>query len=222
MLDTNSIKVVLALDPARSTGYALAHVDSTKDTADIYEYGIIDIPQFDYNGDMCIYYMDLISDLIKKHSVDHIVVEDYMVGRMNKMQGVSINLALRTAIHIQARKSNIYYTIAPVSSWKKLVSGRTTPTIDQKRKWGKEPAKKLMIQEALWLRYGFKLHNHSISSKTGKPIKFRYDVVDAIGQLIYCLRGIMDIREVTLSVDPEEIVWDKEPKGLYKYGENNE
>jgi hypothetical protein len=130
-------------------------------------------------------------------------------------------VAFRTAIHIKARQLDIPYTILNISEWKKNVAGRSTPTKEQKLRWGKEPAKKLMIQEALWKNYGFRFPNHSISQNTGKPIKFRYDIVDAVGQLVSFGRQYMDLRSVQLLVPvPPDVDFGKRKiKATFEYTE---
>ena len=51
--------------------------------------------------------------------------------------------------------------------------------------YGKEKAKKAMIRDALLERYGIRFPNHQLSEKTGKPIEFKFDMVDAVGQVMY-------------------------------------
>ena len=209
---------ILALDPAISTGYCLVRVDGEKAT--IYEYGFIEIDcNTDFDGDRCISMMQQVKKLIDDNGVTHIAIEDYYFSKKSAMGG-TLNVALRTAIHIQARLLNIDYTILNISNWKKFISGRSKPTKEQIAKWGKEASKKLMTQQSLWDKWKFKFPNHSLSLKTGKPIKFRYDIVDAVGQAVfYCLLHL-NLREVQLSVTPVEDVEMKPSKGMFKYPED--
>lgn len=195
---------VLVLDPASSTGYCL--VDIKKNTADIYSYGFIDIDSnTDYDADRCIILMDKVKDLIISNNVTKVAVEDYFFSK-RFAQGSSLNISFRAAIYIQVRLMGLEYTVLNVSNWKKFISGRTTPTKDQKKKWGKEASKKIMIQESIWKKFNIRFPNHSISSKTGKPIKFRYDVVDAVGQAIYFCKLYLDVKNVKSSMSiPKDI-----------------
>jgi hypothetical protein len=99
-------------------------------------------------------------------------------------------------------------------------AGRSTPTKDQKQKWGKEPAKKLMIVEALWKRWKIKFPNHSLSSKTNKPIIFRYDIADAVSQAMYgaFLLHNCKIFNSTVSV-PIDVEFKKTSKRMFSYDE---
>lgn len=217
-MDKSQIKSVLVLDPAISTGYALARVEDGVFT--IFDYGFIEVDkEFEFQGDECIDLMNQISTLIEQHNVDHVGVEDYFFsGRF--AQGSTTNAAYRTAIHILCRQKGIEYTILNISAWKKFVSGRTTPTPLQKKKWGKDPAKKLMMQEALWKNYGFRFPNHSLSKKTGKPIMFRYDIVDAVSQAVYFARLFLDVQRVKLTVEiPPDVEFKTKSKKIFNYSE---
>lgn len=206
----------LVLDPGASTGYALVKIEG--DTMDIYDYGIIDVDSSsEYVGDWCIDLMNQIRKLIIDNDIKKIAVEDYFFSS-KFASGGNVNGAYRTAIHILCRELGINYEILNISLWKKFVSGRSTPTKEQKAKWGHEAAKKLAIQEALWLRYGFRFPDHSLSQKTGKPILFRYDVVDAVAQSVFWGRIHLNLSAVTLSKVPEQdIGLSKKTKKAFKY-----
>src|SRR5690606_10045166 len=91
---------VLVLDPASSTGYCLVKISDNK--ADIYEYGIIDIDDSEFDGDRCIQLMNRVKTLIEENSVEHVAVEDYFFSK-RFATGSDLNIAYRTAIHIQCR-----------------------------------------------------------------------------------------------------------------------
>lgn len=217
-MNRSKIQTILVLDPATSTGYALGRIKD--DVLDIFDYGFIEVEtNTEFIGDRCIKLMYEVQKLILDNKVDHVAVEDYFFSSRTA-QGADVNPAYRTAIHIVCRQSRIEYSILNISAWKKHVSGRTTPTPLQKGKWGREPAKKLMIQEALWQNYGFRFPNHSVSPKTGKPIKFRSDIVDAVAMAVYFSRSMLDVRGVQLSVKPPpDVEFKKVPKATFDYGE---
>jgi Holliday junction resolvasome RuvABC endonuclease subunit len=217
-MNKTTIKNVLVCDPAESTGYALASIENN--TFTIYEYGFIEVDKTsEFQGDECINLMDQLEKIINENDIHHVAIEDYFFsGRF--AQGSTTNAAYRTAIHILCRKKNLEYTILNISSWKKFVAGRTTPTKEQKAKWGKEPAKKLMMQQALWENYGFKFPNHSLSKKTGKPILFRYDIVDAVAQAIYFARLYLDVQRVEMIVPiPDDVEFKTKSKKMFIYEE---
>jgi Holliday junction resolvasome RuvABC endonuclease subunit len=216
--------IVLTLDPGTSTGYCLTRlgVDDSGyySDADIYEYGFIDVDTTsNFQGDHCLNLMKRVQEKITEHSVEHIAIEDYFFSK-RFCTGSNVNAAFRTAIHILARQHEIEYTILNISAWKTFIAGRSTPSKDQKRKWGALPAKKLYIQQALWSYFGFKFPNHSISEATGRPIAFRCDIIDVVAQATYYAGLICGIRDITLSVEiPEDVVWKKRPKKLFEYPE---
>jgi hypothetical protein len=105
-----------------------------------------------------------------------------------------------------------------VSQWKKHVAGRSTPSKEQKKKWGKEAAKKLYMQQALYDIYGIKFPNHSLSPKTGKPVLFRYDIVDAVGQAIFHCESKYRVKNINVTVPvPPDVEFKKLSKKMFTY-----
>ncbi len=199
--------IILVLDPAASTGYALVNVEADEEgwwsSADIFSYGYISVDTTsDYQGDHCIDLMARLQTIIDEHQIEHIVIEDFFFSRKTAT-GSNINVAFRTAIHILARQNGIPYTIISILAWKKYISGRSTPTKEQKKLWGPLPSKKIFIQDALWKRFSIRFPNHSLSEKSGKPILFRYDIVDVVAQSIYYVGSYMcvPLSGVTCSVE---------------------
>ena len=207
---------ILVLDPACSTGFAVVNVDGQDAT--IFEYGYIDINTTSlYEGDWCISLMFHIELLINKHNIKEVAIEDYFFSS-KFASGTNVNMAYRTAIHITCRKLGLTYDILNISQWKKHVAGRSTPTKEQKRKWGKEAAKKLYMQQALYDIYNIKFPNHSLSSKTGKPILFRYDIVDAVGQAIFHCESKYRVKNIHVPVAiPPDVVFKKKSKKIFIY-----
>ena len=208
---------VLALDPAASTGYCIIHIED--DTASIVEYGFLEVENHELNGDRCLDLMYKIECLCLAESIDRVCIEDYFFSK-RFANGCDVNAAFRTAIHIKLCELKIPYDILNISLWKKFISGRSTPTPLQKKHWGKEPAKKLMIQDSLWTKYKIRFPNHSLSLKTGKPIKFRSDVVDAVGQGIYFCKIILNVTNIRCDiVPPDDVEFKNKPKAMYEYKE---
>ena len=123
-------------------------------------------------------------------------------------------------IQMIAREHKLHYEVLNISLWKKFINGRTTATKLQKSQWGKEPAKKLMTQESLWKRWQIRFPNHSLSKKTGKPIKFRYDIVDAVAMAIFYVTIYEHVQQIQYDVSLiEDVEFKKLPKGTYNYEE---
>lgn len=209
-------KIILAIDPGTSCGYAVALVKDN--SCEVLEYGYINVDNSSvYMGDWCIDLVDKIDSICDRVKADEIAVEDYFFsGRFAK--GSNVNPSYRAAIYMWSRKRKIHYEILNISNWKVFIAGRSTPTKEQKQKWGKEAAKKLATVEALWTRWGIRLPNHSISENTGKPIAFRFDVADAIAQVMYAAYLRYNCKKFTCSVNvPPDFVFKKPSKKTFSY-----
>lgn len=208
---------VLILDPASSTGYCIYTIDNQASVM-ITHWGFIDVDNTtDYDGDRYIDLSNKVAKLIADHDIDQVGVEDYFFSGRSA-QGSTLNCAYRAVIHMVCRQMNIHYDIINISLWKKFINGRSTSTKEQKKKWGKEPSKKLMTQESLWKKWNIKFPNHSISLKTGKPIKFRYDIVDAVGMAVFHASIYLNAKSISYNVYvPTDHEWKKVPKGTYEY-----
>lgn len=185
-------KTILNFDPAKSTGYSVLEVSG--DSATLIEYGFLELDDSSiYVGDWCIDFRKKIKELIDSFKPDVISVEDYFFSS-RFATGASVNTALRTTIHITARDLGLPYEVLSISSWKNFICGRTTPTKEQKKKYGKD-AKKKMIVEALKDRHSITLPEFSISKKTGKPVKFKSDISDAIAQGMFAAFSLYNIHK---------------------------
>jgi len=210
---------VLVLDPASSTGYCIYEYDTATAVANITSWGFIDIEnETDYDGDRYVKLLSEVTKLITVNNIDQIALEDYFFSRRTP-QGANLNCAYRAMIHMKCRQVNMHYDILNISLWKKYINGRSTSTKEQKLKWGKEASKKLMTQESLYNKWGIRFPNHSLSLKTGKPIKFRYDVVDAVAMAIFHASIYLHAKTIEYSVNmTKDHKWKKIPQGIYNYG----
>ena len=204
---------ILVLDPASSTGYCIYEYDKDNASATIDSWGFIDIENVsDYDGDRYIDLANHIEKLVKDNNIEEIALEDYFFSRRSP-QGANLNCSYRAIIHMKARELGLHYEILNISLWKKYINGRSTSTKEQKKKWGKEPSKKLMTQESLWQKYQIRFPNHSLSQKTGKPIKFRYDIVDAVAMAIFHASIFKHVNSIVYNVDTiEDHKFKKVPK----------
>jgi len=213
---------ILVIDPANSLGYCVFKYDVANSSMEITHWGFIDIEQSDtYAGDQYLNLLKHIEDLIKLHSIGKVAIEDYFFSRRSP-QGANLNCSYRAMVHMKCRQLGLHYEILNISLWKKYINGRSIPTVEQKAKWGKEPAKKLMTQESLYKKWNIRLPNHSISQNTGKPIKFRYDIVDAVAMAIFYASIYLHVNKIQYSLPVNDIEWKKIPTGTYDYeGELN-
>jgi Holliday junction resolvasome RuvABC endonuclease subunit len=209
-------KILLTLDPAKSTGYSIAKIEEK--ICSIIEYGFIDVDTSSpYMGDWCINLQQKLDEINERIKIDEVAVEDYFYSSRFK-QGSNVNPAYRTAIHMWSRNLNLHYEILNISSWKIYVCGRTTPTKQQKQKWGASNAKKMMVVQALWERHGIKFPNHSTSHKTGKPIQFRFDIADAVAQSMYAAYLRFNCNNFISLVDvPEDVLFKNVNKKHFVY-----
>lgn len=188
--------IILGIDPAISCGWCVASLSNSG--AAIIDCGHVEITKSEFTGDMCLEIQEKICNLFETYNVDEMVIEDYIFsGR--KCQGAHLNLYIRGAIHMVCRKFGKPYTISSVSNWKSIIAGRSMPTNEMKRFYGKELSNKIFIQEALWIRYNIRFPNHSISQKTKKPIALKYDMVDAVGITIAYIYSKYNKKEVLFS-----------------------
>lgn len=210
---------VLVLDPANSTGYCIYEYDKKNSSMDITSWGFIEVEQNDdYLGDQYIDLLKQVEKLIKDNDIQMVAVEDYFFSRRSP-QGANLNCSYRAMIHMKCRELKLHYEILNISLWKKFINGRSTSTKEQKTKWGKEPSKKLMTQESLFKRWNIRFPNHSISLVTGKPVKFRYDIVDAVAMAIFHASIYLHVNQIKYSVPvTKDHKFKKTPNGTYDYG----
>lgn len=208
--------IILGVDPAISCGWCIASYSSPSSCAEIIDCGHVELAKSEYTGDMCIELQFKIKELFEKYTVDEMVIEDYIFSG-KKCQGAHLNLYIRGALHMLCREFNKPYTISSVSNWKSIIAGRSMPTFEMKKFYGKELANKIFIQEALWVRYNIRFPNHSISQKTNKPITLKFDMVDAVGITIAHIYSKYNVKNVEFKkVFPDDIPKMNKPK-QYKY-----
>jgi Holliday junction resolvasome RuvABC endonuclease subunit len=202
----------LFVDPALSCGWCLVSIGENK--AVIFAEGVLDVDDSSqYQGDWCLDLMEKVSAIMDENDVKEVGTEDYMFSK-RFAKGCSVNVHLRASIFILSRQRKLPYHIIGISTWKKHIAGRCTPTREQKAKW-KKKAKKYFIQDALDRKYGFRFPNHSISSKTGKPIAFRSDVVDAVAMAVYYCEDKLGLKVERTTPIPQDVVFKN--KNVFQY-----
>jgi Holliday junction resolvasome RuvABC endonuclease subunit len=217
---------ILGIDPATSTGYCIitinkdVNIPNKEKIANIIKYGYFDIDTSSiYEGNWCIDLQNKIKNIIDEYKINEVAIEDYYFNKKSR-NGANINVAYRTSIHILCCQMNIPYDIISISQWKNFIARRSTPTKEQKNKYGKAHSKKLFIQEALYNEFGIIFPNHSISHKTGKPIGFRSDIVDVIGiSIFYCnYKHKIEKENIKMLVErPNDYIFKTKPKCYFDY-----
>jgi Holliday junction resolvasome RuvABC endonuclease subunit len=209
LMEETIYETTLVVDPAIITGWALLKIyDCGADCyrGEICEYGYVTIPEEseETDGDRCNWVFDWTGEMIEKHAVTHVVEEEFFFSK-RFATGSPVNVMLRAAIQMSVRKKGLQYTKVSPSLWKSFVAGRSTPTKEQVKLWGKLSAKKLFVQKALWDNYGFRFPDHSLSkpspkNKKQRPVKLNMDQVDAVGIAVFYCCCINRIQEITLTV----------------------
>jgi Holliday junction resolvasome RuvABC endonuclease subunit len=216
-IEKSDDRAVLVVDPALTSGWCLIRFTGQEENlqADIYEYGIFTVSA-KTDGDRCNRMFDWITTTLVEHGVSHVVCEDYFFSK-RFATGSPVNVLLRAAVYMAARRLGIEYTLVSPSVWKTFVAGRSTPTKDQIKKWNKVHAKKFFIQQALWEKYGFRFPNHVLSLVTNKPIRPKADNIDACGIGVYYAGCVKQIprKNIALSVECPPDVQFKTGKGIY-------
>ena len=170
---------ILSVDPSPgNTGYAFA-IDGT-----IVEAYFNELDESPIDGDRLVEGRKWFEALLARLTPDLIVIEAYFFSAKFPMQA-GMSPKIRGVFEMVARQNEnkIPYLVVPPSHWKKVVAGRATATPAQKKKW-KTTANKKFIIEALETRHGLKFPKTLKNPKSGRVVKFRYDVSDAIGILI--------------------------------------
>jgi len=206
--------IILGIDPATSCGWCIGVLENS--CLEIIDCGFIEINKSEYTGDMCLNMQSNVKQLFDKYNVDEMVIEDYVFsGR--KCQGAHLNLYIRGCLHMLCRSYKKPYTIASISNWKSIIAGKSMPSLEMKKFYGKELANKIFIQEALWIRYNIRFPNHCISQKTNKPIQLKYDMVDAVGITIAHVYSKYNVKNIQFKKTfPEDIPKMNKPK-QYNY-----
>lgn len=201
---TNRIHRLLVIDPGESTGYA--SFETVNDITTLLNYGDYHIDG-DSGGSQCISMKNKVLELIITHTPNHVVVEDFFF-RSARANGSIMNAALRAASWMACVESEVTYTTISPLKWKIGITGRCKANSIEKNKWG-VLAEKVRVQDALWTSYGIRFANHSLSYKTNKAVKLRYDAIDAVAIGIDYIRrefAIQKIKSTSLNSDHENVI----------------
>lgn len=204
----------LIVDPGDKNGFCVIKIDG--ENVEILEYGFFDVKKTSvYLADLCLSLEKWVKAKIKEWNIVEVAREVYFFSR-SYATGSKKNVHYRAAIDRAARKSNLHYEILNISSWKVFICGRTTPTKEQLKQYGKREAKKYMIQESLWETYGIKFPNYTMNGK--RKIKFRNDIIDAVAMAIYYACKIKNCKTVKCDIEcPKDIDWGNKKVSIFVY-----
>jgi Holliday junction resolvasome RuvABC endonuclease subunit len=178
----NKRVIILALDPATVTGWALY------DGASVSEANFKEFTKTSIDGERLLEAHRWLKSMIYDWKPDLIVAEGfYASSRFSN--GSNVNHELRGVFKMTAAEANVNYIVVGPSEWKKALCGRTTPTKAEKKLYGKEKAKKMVTVEAL-TALGLHIPEKVVNAKTGKLINFKFDVSDALGILCSHLKQL--------------------------------
>lgn len=172
---------IIAFDPASSTGYTFAELKNNTLYINSQSCLCFDIKTNMDKGSYTINMYKKVKEILLEHKPDKVVVEDYFFSNRFR-NGSTVNVELRTAIYMICAKLKIPYTIITPTDWKTYIQSPLKYTKQQKKKMGKN-AEKLIIIERLREKYGI-VFPEKITHNS-KQVKFRYDISDSVGQLIY-------------------------------------
>eukprot|EP00965_Chrysotila_dentata_P049456 1639647-Pleurochrysis_carterae.AAC.1 len=180
---------VLALDPAKSTGYARCMVSEDRTECRVVDYGVLTTTtetsthdDFSTVGRTCNALYDKVEELLHPMP-DVCYIEDFFVSS-KALRGVGLNYYLRGAICMLLSKKAVKYKFLSPTEWKAFVTGHRDgrPTKVMKETYGRS-ANKAIVVEKLRERYGLTLPDRIHID--GKLRKCPSDVSDAIGIALY-------------------------------------
>lgn len=175
---------ILVFDPASCTGYAV--IDIYETFSEIVTYGTFEMDKdVGKEGDWYLNIEKQAKQLIQQYHPHQIGIEDYFMSSSNKMGGCNLNVGIRAIFQALTRRENLPYIVINISSWKKVIAGRTRPCSSQIEKWGKVAANKYFIQQALFEKFQIQFPYMIKSELTNRWIAFKSDPVDAVAMAIY-------------------------------------
>jgi Holliday junction resolvasome RuvABC endonuclease subunit len=174
---------VLVLDPATSSGYMIVSLEGDLRLID---WGLIDLKGNEV-GDKLSKYYSYIQEVIEAHQISVIVFEEYFFSS-RFCTGANLNVYIRGVLVLLASQKNLKVWTIPPSEWKKTIAGTSSPTKEQKKKYGKLKAKKEYIKQALLDRWNITFPDKVENSK-GRFINLKSDLIDCVGiGISYLLR----------------------------------
>jgi len=170
---------VLAFDPSESTGVAIGTIKDK--TLHIEKVGMLFAKK---ELDLGLMYLDYDMKVQRLIMIEEpqIVIQESFFASGKFCQGVDVNFVLRGLISMACSREDKSLLTASPSEWKKFVAKRSSPTKEEKLKYGTK-AKKAFIQEAL--RNKGIILPEKYTGPSGRKINVTSDVWDAIGILLY-------------------------------------
>ncbi len=159
---------VLVIDPAIHAGWVHLDVDSE----DVLGWGSFDAQGEDEQSRLTSFH-GFVEKLLGEQNPKEVVTETYMFSRF-KCNGAMFNAYVRGSIIIACGQKQLPLSFVNVGDWKRYVCGK-----------GGIKASKTQIQESLATTWGCSFPLKMKIGVSNKELKFRHDVADAVGILIY-------------------------------------
>lgn len=171
---------LLAVDPGTSTGYAVFRLDRERNEAIILATADIKLGKTDSLGEVCVALMEALRPLLEQFAVEMVAYEDYYASFTSR-NGMSKNIYLRAAISILCTQLQLPYHVVPITTWKKVVCGRSRPNEQEKQDHGKAANKGMVLDAVRRKCETLILARHS-------------DHVDAIAIGMYCANSLPQLK----------------------------
>ena len=178
----------LAIDPASCTGYAIGKVSNNDITLE--DHGIIEVKHEVTEGNSsvgrtCNAMYENVESILDRMTERPtcVYIEDYFFSSRAR-NGVNLNLYLRGAVAMVLDKKEINYKFVSPSEWKSFVTGIRSgrPTKHMKDTWGTQANKKIIVDK---LKERYDIDFPDTITINGRKRKFKYDISDATGILLY-------------------------------------
>lgn len=169
--------MILAIDPGRSSGYA---VFERKEDVTIVAIGAFEIKSKD-TGEAMSQMRDEIETLIQTFAVEFVHLEQYFFNKKFP-NGAELNYYLRGALLHTLYDFKIPSSQHAPTTWKKFICGKARPSPTEVAMYGSQAAK-AFVKVALETAYHLQLPS---TAPVGlKHLKLRHDTIDAIAIGIY-------------------------------------
>ena len=159
----------LSIDPATSSGWCI--LNSNKE---LLKYGFYKPDNTDMGKELSDIYM-YFCNIITNYKFDCVFIEDFKVGKM--VGSAEKSYAIRGVLRMLCSDMNVRYEIINISEWKKSLIGKTQPTKQDKKQYGKD-AGKILTKNVIQSRYNIP---DRIEGKTKNGIATPYDIFDSVG-----------------------------------------
>jgi len=174
-MDGDGSDVVLAVDPAISTGWTLLSVkgaETAQVVVTVHKWGCIVLEGSSDQEKSYDLYTQL-KKLMQSFRIKHLVTEGYTFSR-KRCNGCLLNVYLRGVVMQLGSENALQCNFINVGDWKRFLMGSKGLR-----------AEKAEVIGALQRKYGAIFPDKMKSNKTGRPVQFKHDVSDSCAMAVY-------------------------------------